>query len=424
MSGPAGQGTDDWWKRRPRVRRFGAVASTFFTTGVPALFALLVTGVVVGSVGIPGDANLLRSMRDLGAVVAQDALSFDAIVIGVLASLLIAQVLTRRPRLDTRRRIGRFLSVTMFAHVLAGFALAALCLAVIGAIDNAGRARHLWVLVAATVVAVAVAQWIERHWLRNRRLARNRTHTEITTNAAAIHRYAAVLYERPDARRWPWLKLLLHVLLLLVSATAAGVGVAALVGWAMAGRMASWPALMRFGSADASAALVAVMTAAVCVLAQVHQATSTGRIARSGIAVWVTAAGVLLAPVALTVFVISLQELRYVVWGAGTSTTLLLPAAALLLPVRSFGSFAGRVIAVQLSTSRRYRYALLRDVYVVEKPRSTRKRKKRLFKTIALQRLRPDDGPGSATWCAANGRSARMYPPARRSRFSWWRHRG
>lgn len=424
MTGQPPQSTADWWKRRPRVRRLGAVASTFFTTGLPAVLVLLATGAVLSLVSIWGGDDLGCLWPDLGAVVAQEALSYDAIVIGVLASLLIAQVLTRRPRLDTQRRIGRFLSVTLFAHVLAGFAVAALCLAVIGAIGNAGAARHLWVLVAATVVAVAVAQWIERHWLRNRRLARNRTHTEIRMNARTIHRYAAVLYERPNARRWPWLKLVLHVLLLLASATAAGVGVAALVGWALSGQMASWPALVQFGSDTATVALVAVMIAGVCVLAQVHRATSTGRIARSGVAVWVAAVGGLLIPVAFTVYVISLQELRYAGWGAGTLVTWLLPAAALVFPVRSFGSLAGRMMAVQLSISRRYRYTLLRDVYVVDKPRRTQKRKERLFEAIALQRLRPDDGPGAAAWSATHGRSMRMYPPTRRRRFSWWRRRG
>lgn len=116
------------------------------------------TGGSVWSRVVAHDSHVAHALPLLGNTIEDEALAFNTTIIGVLASLPIAQFLAHRPRFKTRHQIRNYISAALFAHLLAGLAVAATTLSVIGAIGNSADLRWLWVIIASTLVAVGVAQ--------------------------------------------------------------------------------------------------------------------------------------------------------------------------------------------------------------------------------------------------------------------------
>jgi hypothetical protein len=402
------KGDADWWRGRPRSRRTGAVAFSAFGTAFPAFTVLAVTTIVVfafqGMVG----RRVPAALTHLGRAVERDVLALDGIVLGVLASLLIAQVIAREPRLQTAQEARRYGSVALFAHVLAGLPIAAAVLAVWGAVGDQERSYRLWVILVIATVGIGAAQWIEWYWARNRRLVRNRARTETIVNAWEIHRSSAVLATRSGARRAPVRKLVLHLVLVCSAAALSGsvaVGTIALIVSHELLHLADAAGyLLSFFVSEAWVVPLLVLTAGLqaSVITAKDRPWGIGATMVLMIAVGLPAAFALL----VTDWTAPGQAARTV----GMLTATALPFVVVLAPSRSAVALAPRMIAVSLRISRCWRIQLLRDVYASEWKRSPAARGRHVRRT-SLERNRPERGVGSAEWLRTHDRGRTTIPP-------------
>jgi hypothetical protein len=406
-TGGLGENEHSWWLQRPRGRRAAAIAASAFYTAVPAFIVVGATWAFVSMFqdGEPGQT--MPALQRLGGSIEESALAFDGIMIGVLASLLIAQVIARKPRLRSDQQIRRYGSVAMFSHLLASLPVAVAVLTMIGALGNADRSNRMWVVVVAALVAVGVAQWIESYWSRNRRLARNHSRIEIAVNARELHRIGAVVSTNFNTRRTPWRKLALHVLSACVVATLVGTIFGAFtIG--LIDQEALSPAVV--GELGLGLFISQAWTVPLLLLAAALQSRRLSAKDKP----WGIGSSACVV-IALGLPALALTHLSTASSPLVTPVSLALllaisaPFITLIAPRRSPASLAMRVLAVRFQSRRRKRVQLLRDLYVCE---WNRKKKARLGHVArsALRQNRPEVGIGSSDWLLAHGRSPEVCP--------------
>ncbi|MBT1681900.1 hypothetical protein [Curtobacterium flaccumfaciens] len=411
---------DTWWRQRPQSRRLGTSVANAIATLLPAFLTFFITLVIIGVAQPPDDTHIAHALQLLGNAIEEEALAFNTTIIGVLASLLIAQVLAQRPRFKTRHQIRNYISAALFAHLLAGLAVAATTLSVIGAIGNSAHVQRLWVIVASTLVAVGVAQWIEWYWARNRRLLRNRTRTELTVNAWSIHRAAAFLQPWSTAHRHPIIKLTIRLILSTVIVAAAAT---ATMAFLILGGTHTFPApaaTAAYACAVAIPTVIGVLVAAFAAAAQTMQMLTRER--RGSVFVWLFVPIWAGLPSVILVIFTPWERAEYAAWTVGVIVSIILPFLPLVLPVNSrWPSLHARLIAVSLHRGRKRRLTLLRDLWALERTAGKKARARRI-RRVSLTCNRPTAGIGSPNWHTRHQRHERMDPatPARRRTVGRW----
>lgn len=398
-----------WWLARPRLKRLGGIGGSLFFTFFPAFALLAVTALIVTLVAWKPPERMGDALIALGTSVARDALAIDGIIIGVLASLLIAQVLAKRPQLRSAWQLRRFGSVALFAHALAGVTLAVATLCLLGALRDAEHARQLWVILVATGVAIGVAQWIDRYWSRNRRLVRSRIRTTITMNAWVIHRAARSLRRRTGARTRPAGKLLIHVVSFVVLSTlCAGVAAAAVI-W-ISGNGFDALAIVMFMIKMLQAQAFLMVLWLVCGGMQAHALLERGR--QFSTIWWLVVSFFTVPWVVALLLLVDYANPNEVAFAAGFITQLVVPYLLLLLNPRRRLALVPRINAYRLWLNRRWRVVHLRDLYAVDW-RPSEKARKRRVRQASLRRNRPRSGPASSQLDGEWGASFRMYARGR-----------
>jgi hypothetical protein len=385
---------DSWRRQRPRSRRFGTSVTNAVWTLLPALVALAVTFVIIEVSEPPRINNFAEAFHLLGKSVEREALSFNTMVIGVLASLLVAQVVARRPRFKTEFQVRNYGSAALFAHLLAGLALAATVLSVFGAFGDIEAARGLWVIMASMVVAVGVAQWIEWYWARNRRLLRKRTRAEIAVNAWSIHRSTAFLYSIAGSRQHPTRKLMFYLLSVVIVAAMAGMAAMELIMLATARNSPGEPALLAYAVIVLPVSILGVSFAAVLAALQACQMLTRER--RGSAFVRLFASVFLGLPTLIALLLIHWEGTAARAGTVGLLVSLTLPFILLILPSKNpHLSIHPRLVAVNLKRSRRKRIKLLRDLWAIEHQAGRRIRARRI-RRASLNFNRPTTGLGSS----------------------------
>ncbi|KJC64250.1 hypothetical protein [Agreia bicolorata] len=326
-------------------------------------------------------------------------------IIGVLTSLLIAQVLARRSRLKTPHEIRNHVSVALFAHLLAGLAIVAALLSAIGAIGSSEDIRRLWVIMAATIVAVGVSQWIEWFWARNRRLLRRRIRTEITVNAWSIHRLSAFIPLGHKAHRRPITKLVLHLLFMSVIVVAAATASMELLSLVSTHNFPPIAATAAYISTTAILSTTCVLVASVAIAAQVTQVLEHER--RWSCLVWILGTVWVGLPTTLLVAFTPWYRPQSAILTTGALVSLALPFVPLVLPMTNHWSSLHRHLAAGgLMLIRRRRLTLIRDLWAIERKASRKARAHRVRKT-SLRHNRPLSGIGSIDFSTSTFRAKR-----------------
>ncbi|MBF4636260.1 hypothetical protein ITJ38_17755 [Agreia pratensis] len=375
----------------------GTTLASAAATLFPAFLAFLITIQIVGLTQLTQSNHFAHELHLLGKSVEQDALTFNTTIIGVLASLLIAQVLARRSTLKTPLEIRNYVSVALFAHLLAGLAVVASLLSVIGAIGNSANIRHLWVIAASMIVAVGVAQWIEWSWARNRRLLRRRTRVEVTVNAWSIHRLTALLPPHQKVRRRPVTKLLLHLLLMSVTVTAAAAGSMEIL---VRGTTHNFPTTATTAAYVGTIAILStacVLVASLVATVQITQMLLSEQ--RWSSLVWMLVTVWVVLPTTLLVAFMPWNRPELVSRTVGVLISVSLPFLPLVLPVKNnWSSLHHRLAATSLKIVRIERLTLLRDLWTISPRIKEKEARIRRLKKIYLRCNRPPAGLGSIDW--------------------------